>query len=242
MFGTLRAVGGGTLPAVLPDRAPVLATARVLPVPEPLAPLLVGAGLRRGSLVGVSGPGGTSLLLSLLAEPLAQGSWAGVVGLGDLGLEAAAGFGVELARVALIPDPGAHWTAVVAVLLDAVDLVALRPPGYCRPPDARRLTARARERGSTLLVVSGRTAWPEAPDVELIAESDGWGGLEVGSGTLRRRPARIVVSGRRAAARSRSATCWLPGPDGKLSPRRSREAPTLAAMSREDPETEPWAG
>ncbi|MGH3964401.1 MAG: hypothetical protein ACRDRY_14270, partial [Pseudonocardiaceae bacterium] len=48
------------------------------PVVEPLAPLLPGGGLRRGSVVAVQGS--TALLLALLAAASAQGAWVAVVG------------------------------------------------------------------------------------------------------------------------------------------------------------------
>lgn len=239
-FATLPSVSGGPLPLPGHGHGPVLATERVLPVCELLGPLFPGAGIQRGSLVGVSGTGGTTLLLSLLVGPLSQGSWAAVVGLPDLGLEAAAAMGVDLGRIALVPDPGKSWTAVIAALLDALDLVVVRPPGFCRPGDARRLAARARERGSVLLVVGGGPAWPERPDLELAAETDGWEGLGTGEGTLRQRPARVVVSGRRGG-RPRAMSCWLPGPDGRLASRRSRDEPTLEPVD-ELPERVAWAG
>jgi len=70
---------------------PSPADPRVLPVAEPLAPLLPGGGLRRGSTVAVAaGPGATSLLFALLAEASAGGAWVGVVGRPELGLVAAA--------------------------------------------------------------------------------------------------------------------------------------------------------
>jgi len=219
----------------------VLAAERVLPVPAPLAPLFPGAGLQRGSLVGISGAGGLTLLLALLAEPLAQGSWAAVVGLPSLGLEAAASMGVELRRVALVPHPGPSWTTAVAVLLDALDLVVLRPPGHCRPGDARRLTARARERGATLLIAGGGPPWPERPDLELVAEGGFWEGLGAGAGTLTRRPARVVLSGRRGG-RPQATTCWLPGPDGRLAHRPVKRVPTLEGVAPGTPETLSWAG
>ena len=233
-------MSGGLLPQPGHGPGPVLASERVLPVDEPLGALFPGAGLQRGSLVGVSGPGGVTLLLSLLVGPLSQGSWAAVVGLPDLGLEATAAMGVDLGRVALVPEPGPSWTAVIAVLLDALDLVVVRPPGHCRSADARRLAARARERGSVLMIAGGGPAWPERPDIELAAEADGWEGLGAGEGTLRRRPGRVVASGRRAGGRPRTMTCWLPGPDGRLVPRRSRDEPTVVA--HEPPERVAWAG
>ncbi len=213
----------------------------MLPAPVPLAPLLPGAGIRRGGLVGVSGDGGTTLVLSLLVEPLAQGSWAAVVGMPELGLEAAAAMGVDLARVALVPRPGPSWAAVVAVLLDSLDLVVVSPPGRCRPADARRLLARAKERGS-VLCVTGSEGWPESPELVLVAETEGWEGLGTGAGTLRARRGRIVVSGRRGAGRPAVVPCWLPGPDGRLAARRSGSPKAAPERVLDEPEAMPWAG
>ena len=234
-------MSGGPLSQAVHGHGPVLATERMLPVGEPLASLLPGAGLQRGSLIGVSGTGGVTLLLSLLIGPLAGGSWAAVVGLPDLGLEAAVAMGIDLGRVALVPDPGASWTATLAMLLDAVDLVVVRPPGHCRPTDARRLAARARERGSILVVSGGGPPWPERPDLELASEAEAWEGLGSGSGTVRRRPAKVVVSGRRTGGRSRTATCWLPGPDGRLAIQ-PQEEPTLDRVAHALSERVAWAG
>jgi hypothetical protein len=164
--------------------------------------------------VGVSGAGGTSLLLSLLVGSVARGSWAAMVGFPDLGIEAAAMLGLELERVALVPDPGTAWPSVVAVLLDAVEIVVVSPPRHCRFEDARRLSARVRER-SGLLVVSGK-GWPDKPDFELAVVTDHWEGLGSGYGTLRQRLVTLEVTGRRGADRLRSVSFWLPNGDGRL--------------------------
>ncbi|HYZ09141.1 MAG TPA: hypothetical protein VE709_11300, partial [Pseudonocardiaceae bacterium] len=77
---------------------------RPYPVHAPLAPLLPGGGLRRGSVVAVRGS--TALLLALLAAATTQGAWAAVVGIGDLGVLAAAEAGVAVQRLVLVPAPG----------------------------------------------------------------------------------------------------------------------------------------
>jgi len=241
MFATLRRVSGIALAPAVAGRGVALAGNRSLPVPGPLGALLP-AGIRRGSVVGVSGEGGTTLALALLAEPLAQGSWGAVVGEPDLGVEAAAGVGVDLSRVALVPSPGPSWPTVLAVLLDSVELVVLRPPGRCRPGDARRLVVRARERGSVLVVVGPPGTWPESPEITLAAETEGWEGLGAGSGTLRRRRVRVVAAGRRGAERPRSASCWLPGPDGRLRSRRGSDARAAPAGPEPGSEAMSWAG
>ena len=187
------------------------ATGRVLPVVPALAGLLPAAGLRRGSTVAVHG--GTSLLLALLAEATSAGAWAAVVGLPSVGLAAAAEYGVDLGRVALVPRPGAEFPAVVAALLDGVDLVAVHSETV-QAAVARRLSARARHRGAVLLAFG---AWPGA-DVELSCRPQSWAGPEEGYGHLRERRALVRARGRGAAARPVSAELCLPGPGGEVTP------------------------
>lgn len=184
-------------------------TGRVLPVIPALAGLLPAAGLRRGNTVAVHG--GTSLLLALLAEATAAGSWAAVVGMPSLGLAAAAEYGVDLGRVALVPRPGAELPAVVAALLDGVDLVAVHSETV-QTAVARRLSARARHRGAVLLSFG---AWPGA-DVELSCRYSAWAGLEGGYGHLREREVTVRARGRGAAARPVTVSLALPGPAGSL--------------------------
>ena len=212
-------------PCPSPGTGAPLAGARLLAVAPPLADLLPDGGLRRGTVLSVSGTGGaTSLLASLVARAMAEGSWVGVVGLPALGLEAAARLGLRLDHLALVPAPGTDWVEVVATLVDSVDLVVVAPPARCRPADARRLAARARERGALLVVAcpslpgARPTAWPEPVDLRLEAGAAAWSGLGAGDGTLQRRAVTVRSSGRRAAARERRARLWLPAPDGGMAP------------------------
>jgi len=192
-----------------------------LPVAAPLRGLFFEEGIRRGSVVVVTpGAGATALVLALLAPPLAAGSWAGIVGMPALGLEAAAGLGVRLDRLALVPEPGTNWATVTAALLDALDLVVIVPPRRCRPIEVRRLAARVRQRAAVLVVAGlGRAdarTWSERPDVELATEVIGWEGLGTGYGTLRRRQVAVSSTGRRGADRRLEARVWLPDPTGQL--------------------------
>ena len=203
-----------------------LAGERRLPVLPPLEPLLPGGGLRRGSVVAVGGS--TSLALALLAGASGDGSWCAAVGLPSLGLAAAAELGVVLERFPLVPRPArgsgpGSWGWVVAALLDAFDVVLARPPsamGGVRPVDARRLTARARERGAVLVVAGDRGGWPDPADVQLTVASATWEGVGRGHGRLRARRVEVVGGGRGAAARPRQVSLWLPHPDGGV---RARE-------------------
>jgi hypothetical protein len=214
-------------------RPVVLAAERVLPVLDPLVPLLPEGGLRRGSVVAcqsagesrASNGGATSLALALLAGASAAGSWCAAVGLPSLGVVAAAELGVVLERFPLVASPSQvdEWAWAVAALFDAMDVVLARPPGRVSERLASRLAARARER-SAVLVVAGRSrpAWPERncggwplpPDIRLDVVAGEWEGVGQGDGRLRARRVEVVAGGRGAAARERRVSLWLPGPDG----------------------------
>jgi hypothetical protein len=208
----LRLAGANTRPVATADT-------RILEVPGTLGALLDG-GVRRGStLVIGSRAGGVSLALALAAAASGEGAWAAAVGLPSLGLRAAAELGVGLERLALVPAPGERWPAVVAALLDGMDLLLLGLPGPVRSADARRLVARTRERGTVLVVLEhSESRWPEAPDFRLSVAGARWEGLGCGHGHLRRRRLDVLVSGRRAASRERRAALWLPGETAAPSP------------------------
>ncbi|WP_072481969.1 hypothetical protein [Amycolatopsis australiensis] len=182
----------------------------VLSVLPPLADLLPGGGLRRGTTVAVRGA--TSLALALAAAPTRDGSWAAVTGLPELGLAAAAELGVDLARLALVPHPGAELTGVLSALVDGFDVVVLGPVGV-QPELARRLAGRVRNRGTVLLAV-GR--WPGA-DVELSVSERRWHGLtQDGHGHLRAREVVATSRGRGAAMRPSTVRLQLPGAGGEV--------------------------
>lgn len=199
-----------------------MAGERLLPVLPPLEPLFPARGLRRGSVVSVGGSGGsTSLALSLLAATSAQGSWCAAVGLPSLGLAAAAELGVVLERFPLVASPGrgsgaGGWAWVVGALLDAFDVVLARPPSHVKGADARRLTARARERGVVLVVAGG--SWPEPAEVQLTVATAVWEGVGRGHGRLQGRRVEVLAGGRGAAARERRVALWLPHPEGGIRP------------------------
>ena len=200
-----------------------MAGERLVPVLAPLVPLFPDGGLRRGSTVVVTAVAGgaTSLALAVGAAPSQAGSWCAAVGWPTLGMVAAVGLGVALERFALVPHPGEQWAAVTAALIDAVDVILVRPPPGVRLADARRLVARARERGVVLVVCpapQGAGAWPGGSDLQLVvAEAGRWRGLEYGHGYLQARSVAVTSIGRGAASRQRRVSLWLPGADGALS-------------------------
>jgi hypothetical protein len=130
----------------------------LLPLPESLAEFLPDS-LPRGVVAVVSGA--RSLSLRLVAAVTAAGGHAAIVGQPDVGLLAAVEMGADLSRLAVIPDPGGDPVEVAAVLMDGLDLVVLGLGGrVVAPTRARAVTARARQRGCTLLVTDGD--WPGA--------------------------------------------------------------------------------
>lgn len=178
---------------------------RTVPAPAQLAPLLPWGGLRRGSVVSVTGA--TSLLLALLGAASAAGSWTAVIGRPDLGLLAAAEAGVAVERLALVPRPGPDVAAVTAAVLDGIEVVAVAGWQRITPADARRLAARVRQRGAVLLPFG---EWPGA-DVRLHGERLAWDGLGAGHGRLTSLRVTVRTTGRGAAARPRIAEVALVG-------------------------------
>lgn len=194
-------------------RPVALAGERLLPVLEPLAPLLPEGGLRRGTVVSVASS--TSLALALLAGASAAGSWCAAVGLPSLGVAAAAELGIVLERFPLVASPAnaEEWAWAAAALVDAVDVVVAKPPPHLRDVHARKLAARVRERSAVLVTTA---AWPGGADVRLAVTATAWEGVGEGHGRLRARRVDVVATGRGAAAREQRLSLWLPGPDGGL--------------------------
>src|SRR5664279_660832 len=180
--------------------------APALPVHPALSEVLPG-GLRRGSTVAVTGS--ISLLLAVLGAASSGGAWCALVGFPLISAEAASEYGVDLSRLAIVPAPGSSWTTAVGALLDAVDVVAARPPRLV-PGDVRRLAARARTREAVLIPYG---EWPGA-DVRLHVTGGRWVGIGNGTGRLRGRRVDVHAEGRGQAARPRSASLWLPAAGG----------------------------
>ena len=169
--------------------------------------------MRRGSVVGLEGPGSTSLLWSLLAPPTEAGSWAVLVGLPAAGLLAAADAGVALERLAVVAPPGrsvgrrcwgpcstaSTWSWPPPIARSDPPTPAASPPG---PGSGGR--SWSWPGGGAV------SAWPEGADLRLALTAPDWEGLGRGHGHLQRRRVHLEVSGRREAARPRAADLWLP--------------------------------
>jgi hypothetical protein len=181
-----------------------LAGVRRLTVADPLGALLPD-GLRRGSVVTLSGTAGTSsVVLPLLGAATAAGEWAAVVEPAlTLGGVAVAEAGVALERCAFVrPVPAPQWAPVVAALLEGATVVAAWVPRGVKLGDARRLAARARERGAVLVAMESvpgvrSGAWPAEAALRLHVQPGPWRCAP--DGRLVDRELHVRVEGRGAA-------------------------------------------
>lgn len=174
-----------------------------LPTHPVLARLLPGGALQEGATYSVDRS--LTLLMLLLAVPSAAGVWCGVVGVPEFGIEAAAGFGIDLERLVLVPRPGDQWLAATAALADAMGVIVTRPPRQASDASVARLSARLRKRGAAMLVLG---SWPQSEAMLSITES-AWSGIGDGHGHLGTREATVTVTSK-ASSRPRSARLVLP--------------------------------
>jgi hypothetical protein len=188
------------------SRPLVLARDRAIGLSGDLGDLVPGRALVRGSVLcvesGGMGAGSTSVAFELAAAVTGVGEWVAAVDLdGTLGALAARDAGVELDRFAVVRRvPPSRWATVVAALLDGVSLVLVEVPRGVGQAEARRLTARAREREAILVVSAPAGRWLAGSALTLSAESSTWFGLD-DAGFLRGRSMHVRVEGRGAAAR-----------------------------------------
>jgi hypothetical protein len=141
----------------------------------------------------------------------------------SLGLVAAWEVGVPFERLVVVEEPPTdRWATVVAALVGAFDVVLVAPEHRVPVGDARRLAARQRERGTVLVHRESSGRGPAATaarraleaDVRLDVETSSWVGIGAGHGHLQARQVRVAATGRRRAARPRTADLWLPAPGG----------------------------
>jgi len=182
-----------------------------MPVHPALAPLFPEGGLRPGAVYSLDTA--TSLLLALMSTPSRTGSWCVAIGMPELAAEAAEGYGVDLDRFALVPDPGERWLAVMSAVAEVFPVVAVRPPRAARDAETARIGAKLRDRGGVLLV---QGAWPQAEATLRLADPE-WTGLGQGHGLLAARHVTVTAMGRRFPT-GRSVRVQLPGPLGTPQP------------------------
>ncbi|MFS0854398.1 hypothetical protein [Microbacterium sp. 179-I 3D4 NHS] len=183
----------------------------LLPLDPALESLLPDGGLATGTSYTLSPS--PSLVLALLSAASQKGHWCAVIGMPTLGVEAAAGFGIDLSRLILVPDPGDRWFAATSALAEVVPLIAVHPGTRLRDADVSRLSARLRDRGSTLLVTG---VWPQA-EGSIRVHDPQWNGLGAGWGLLSDRTVTVTAHTRNRPLPA-SVRVRLPGRNGALEP------------------------
>jgi hypothetical protein len=146
------------------------------------------------------------------------------VGAPDLGLEAAAGFGIDLERTVVVPRPGELWLSVTAGLLDVASMVIVKPPVPASAQQAERLKARLRMKDAALVCWG---EWPRSDATLTITESS-WLGLGRGHGRLTAR--RVVVSVRQGGP-VRHLPLWLPDPEQQVAECDHEVVPLVVAQA-----------
>lgn len=204
----------------------------VLPLDPALTDLLPDGGLATGVSYTVSSS--PSLVLALLAAASAKGHWCAVIGMPTLGVEAAAGFGIDLSRLILVPEPGERWLAVASALTEVVPLIVVQPTSRVGDAEVSRLSARLRDRGTTLLVTESVAmgAWPQSEGRIRLREPQ-WHGLGTGWGLLSDCAVTVTAETRRSPAPS-NVRVLLPGRSGAV----ESVAPAVAAPVPLRPERE----
>jgi len=167
------------------------------------AGLLPDGMLKAGSAYSVHGS--MTLAMAMLTAPSQAGAWCGVIGVPEFGAQAAHGYGIDLSRLVLVPEPGDQWQAVTAAIVDVLTVVVVRPSSRISDGDAQRLAARLRKREATLISLGD---WPGS-DARLTVERSEWSGLGTGHGMLTGRTAFVTVEIR--GVRTRARKIWLPG-------------------------------
>lgn len=211
---------------------------RHLGVGQALVDLFPERALVRGQIITYAGDAARSLALASVAQATADGSWLALVAVGDLGVEAAVEFGVDLTRMIVVDARcGDHrrWVDVVGAAADGCEVIIAAAPPQLSDRALRWLRQRLRSRGAALLVLAdhGRPARDRpardrsasdrsasdryGADLGFDVRTSQWVGIERGAGVLRARRVEVSVAGRRIH-RVRTATYWLPGPDGVIEP------------------------
>lgn len=172
-----------------------------LELPHQLAPLMDAGVIAAGSVFSLRAtPGRTSLLLQLLMGATQRGHWCAVVGIPQLGFQAANECGVDLTRLAVLPRVDSGWLQALGTLLSAVDFVVLQPPTRCSATQANRFAALTRQHSAVLSIYEPTdigARWPIQPDFSFATTSAAWSGVTHGHGALNSYSFTVRAQGRR---------------------------------------------
>jgi hypothetical protein len=160
-------------------------------------------GLVRGRTVLCSGDAAVAMALRVVSSATQAGSWLGIIGVHNVGVQAASEHGVALQRVVFVQPASSRteWVSTVAAVADGFDVLMLEVPHGITEADARRVQTRIQARRNALVLI-GATKQSAVqsvfqPDVIMNTATTKWHGIERGAGYVQGRDVQVAVSGRR---------------------------------------------
>ena len=174
-----------------------------LPVPSELRAMFPEGGLVRGRTVLCSGDAAVAMALRVVSSATQAGSWLGIVGVHNVGVQAASEHGVALQRVVFVQPASSRteWVNTVAAAADGFDVLMLEVPRGTTEADARRVQTRIQARRNALVLIGAthQSAVQSVfqPDVIMDTSTTQWHGIERGAGHVQGRDVQVAVSGRR---------------------------------------------
>lgn len=172
-------LAGDLKPAVRPSPPALEPSRHILPVTSDISPLLPYGGLSTMTTITASRLGATSLLWRLLAGPTRAGAWCALAGLPRAYPPAATAAGVDLDRLALVDAAGPRIVDAAGALAGGVAVLVV-PTGVFAPKQVRRLAARARRHGTS--IVWWETRPVVGSDARLHVAQAHWHGLRSNEG------------------------------------------------------------
>ena len=126
-----------------------------LPVPPELRVMFPEGGLVRGRTVLCSGDAAVAMALRVVSSATQAGSWLGIVGVHNVGVQAASEHGVALQRVVFVQPASSRteWVGTVAAAADGFDVLMLEVPRGITEADARRVQTRIQARRNALVLI-----------------------------------------------------------------------------------------
>lgn len=137
-------------------------------------PSLIPAQRLRGGVVQISA---RYLLWPVMAQMMGAQGWAAVLGMDDIGWQAAIDAGVDVQRVITVPGPAN--AAVIAAAVDGLAVVVVGENTRLNAADRRALGGRIRSRGTCFLTTAG---WSGA--YRVAARTDTALGCDDGAGWI----------------------------------------------------------
>lgn len=172
--------------------------------------------VQRGSVLlfaGMQNSGVTSTVFEFLSAMEIRNDWCALVGFENLGFLAASEKGVDLKKLALIPDPGKAVAQVAAVLLEAFPVVVVKNPRFISHSQARNLIARIKVHKSIMVVIwhtlhvnvgVESSPWFFLSDYVIEHSISGFYGLGEGDGFIKERIVSLSLNYKRSNWMSRN--------------------------------------